>query len=123
MTTISPVASSRLELKIGCFFNVAWTAFSANGVRVRRAPRASKSAWYFLRSSINAVMSASSNCVTRGTAVQLSRIRWLITLRSGDSGFLEIAPHLEKSTASAAAPGAFAAAVAVFGRDSSVCSR
>ena len=34
----SPVASSRLLLKSGCFLSVATTALRANGMRVRRAP-------------------------------------------------------------------------------------
>ena len=36
--TISLAASSRLELKIGCFFNVSTSALSTSGVSVSRAP-------------------------------------------------------------------------------------
>src|SRR5438128_1202557 len=94
---------------MGCRFKDETTALSTNGVRVNRAPRASYAAWYFLRNSNSAVMSASSNCVTRGTEFQLSLIRWLMTLRSCAIGFFEIAPQRAKSIASAgrlgAAPG------------------
>jgi hypothetical protein len=47
------------------------------------------------------VKSASSNCVTRGTAFQLSPIRRAMTCRNGDNGFLLTGPHLEKSMLSA----------------------
>src|SRR5437773_10578924 len=94
---ISLEASSRLALKIGCFFSASTTIFKANEVSVRRAPFFSYCGAYFLRSSIKPVMSAWSNWVTWGMVVQLSDIRSLIVLRMGESGFLVISPHFEKS--------------------------
>ena len=99
--TISLAASSRLELKIGCFFNVPTSALSTSGVSVSRAPFFSYLAANFLRSAFNCVKSASSNCVTRGTAFQLSDIRRTMTWRNGVSGFLLTGPHWEKSICSA----------------------
>ena len=93
--------SSRLELNSGCFFSVSATALSTSGVSVSRAPFFSYLAANFFRNSFNRVKSASSNCVTRGTAFQLSPIRRAMTCRNGDSGFLLTGPHLEKSMLSA----------------------
>jgi hypothetical protein len=99
-------------LRIGCFFNVAATAFNANVVSVSRAPFASYAFAYFFRNSLTAVMSASSNCVTRGTLVHDSLRRRAIVDRNDESGLRDTGPHFEKSMLSAAgldaagAPGA-----------------
>ena len=118
--TISLAASSRLELKIGCFFNVPTSALSTSGVSVNRAPFFSYLGANFLRNTFNCVKSASSNCVTRGTVFQLSDIRRTITWRNGVSGFLLTGPHCEKSICSVAglagtpaAPGAGLAAALI----------
>ena len=68
-------------------------------------------------------MSASSNWVTRGVVVQLSAIRRAMTSRRGESGVLEIGPHLEKSICSGAGLGAGApAGAAARGAAASRCS-
>ena len=65
-------------------------------------------------------MSASSNCVTRGIVVQLPAIRWPMTLRSCETGFLEILPHWEKSIRSGTT---FVVAAAAAGCAVGFCSR
>ena len=83
LMTISPAASSRLELKMECFFSVSATAFKTNGVSVSLTPFFSYLGANFFRSAAMRVKSISSNCVTRATALQLSAMRRAMTLRNG----------------------------------------
>ena len=56
-------------------------------------------------------MSASSNCVTWGTVVQDSVIRWAMVRRSGDILSRVVGPHLARSRVSRTLAAGAAAAV------------
>ena len=76
-----PAASSRLELKTGCFFNASATDFKHEGSQRQARAFFFVSRDVFLAQVSSAVMSASSNCVTCGMAFQLSPMRSAMTLR------------------------------------------
>src|ERR1035438_7612245 len=93
-----------------CFLSASTTTLRANEVKVSLAPFCSYAAAYFFRNAMRAVMSASSNWVTRGVVLQLSVIRRAMTSRRGEMGAFETGPHLEKSICSCAGLGAGAPA-------------
>ena len=98
----------------GCFFSVCTTALIANTVSVSFAPCFSYVGANFFRNSFKPVMSASSNCVTRGTAAHEALIRRAIVWRNWLTGFFKIGPNFAKSVRAGAGTSFGAPAVCKF---------